>query len=315
MARRALAILGTFLGVLIALPDVRAADTGGESQHVLKGRIVRSLAIDPGDPNHVLVGQKGAKPGSALVFQTLDGGKTWRTLNGNRPLGPNATDVQAVAAVSKEILLAGTWKQGLYRSNDGGRNFDRLPDFPSLDIRDLQIADGVIYAATGRDGVFASSDVGETWQALGPGKDFLWSLTAADGRLLASSPEAGVFEKNGSSWSKVFTLDKAYAAASRSDGIAWQAVAGETGLYMNADKGWQKLVAGDKFADVLIIDQTRMLAASWSRGVSVVTTDGTVQRRLFEDQAVVHLQRGNDQLFVGTWGSGLHILPLASVLP
>jgi len=315
MARQALAVLVTMLGVLNALTDVRAADLEGDIRHVLKGRIIRSLAIDPGDSSHALVGQKGAKPGSAFVFQTLDGGESWRTLNGNQPLSANATDVQAVAPISKEILLAGTWKHGLYRSSDGGQRFVRLPDFPSTDIRDLQIADGVVYAATGGDGVFSSSDLGETWQALGPGKDFLWSLTVADGRLLASSPEAGVFEKTGASWTKIFLDDKAYAAALHSSGTDMQAVAGETGLYVRSGDDWQKVLSGDKFADVLFIDETRMLAASWSRGISVVAKDGAVQKQLLQDQAVVHLQQADDQLFVGTWGRGLHILPLASVLP
>ncbi|MGH1482301.1 MAG: WD40/YVTN/BNR-like repeat-containing protein [Geminicoccales bacterium] len=315
MLRQVLTVLVTFLSFLLVLAEVQAAEIERESRHVLKGRIIRSLAIDPGDPHHALVGQKGAKQGSALVFQTLDGGKTWRTLNGNRPLGPKAMDVQAVAALSKDILLAGTWKHGLYRSKDGGRDFVRLTSFPSLDIRDLQIADDVIYAATGQEGVFASSDIGETWQALGSGKDFLWSLTADEGRLFANSPEAGVFEKRGASWSKVFTSDKAYASAVHSSGNAWQAVAGETGLYAGSENNWRKIVPDDKFADVLIIDQTHLLAASWSRGVSVVTADGAVQKRLVENLPAIHLQRTDDQLFIGTWGKGLHILPWSSVLP
>jgi len=303
-----------FAGALIALLLTLVTSVGvqAEARHVLKGRIIRSLAVDPGDPNHLLVGQKGAKPGSALIFQTLDGGETWRTLNGNQPLSADATDVQAVVAVSKERLLAGTWKHGLYLSRDGGRHFQKLGKFPSSDIRDLQISDGVIYAATGRDGVFSSKDSGESWQALGPGKDFLWSLTASNGRLVANSPEAGVFERQGSSWTKIFALDKAYALAS---GATWQAIAGETGLYAMSKGDWRTLVPGEKFADVLIIDQTRLLAASWTRGISVVTTDGTVERRLLNDQAVIHLQRAKDQLFAGTWGKGLHILPLTDVLP
>lgn len=310
MARHPLVALLGFLGFLMMLTEVQA-----ESRHVLKGRIIRSLAVDPGDPSHLLVGQKGAKPGSALLFQTLDGGKTWRTLNGNRPLGSKATDVQAVAVVSKAILLAGTWKHGLYRSRDGGQEFVRLSNFPSRDIRDLQIADGVIYAATGRDGVFSSKDVGESWRALGPGKDFLWSLTAAGGELFASSPETGVFERNGSSWEKVFSLDKAYAFAWGSDDSDLQAVAGETGLFATSASGWRNILPGDKFADVMIIDESHMIAASWSSGVSVVAADGAVRKRLFDDQATVHIQRANDLLFIGTWGDGLHILPLADALP
>ncbi len=118
---------------LIAAPPITA-----ETLHVLKGRIIRALAIDANDPAHILVGHKAKAAGSALVFRSFDGGKSWRTLNGNRPLHPNATDVQAVLPVSKKVLLAGTWKHGLYRSTDGGQKFDRVKPFPSSDIRDLR---------------------------------------------------------------------------------------------------------------------------------------------------------------------------------
>jgi len=285
-----------------------------EAGHVLKGRIIRSLAIEPGDANHLLVGQKAVKPGSALVFQSLDGGRSWLTLNGNRPLSANATDVQAVAAVSRERLLAGTWKHGLYLSRDGGRRFQRHPDFPSSDIRDLQVAGGVIYAATGLDGVFASDDLGESWRSLGAEKSFLWSVTVSNGQLFASSPEAGVFAYQDQNWSKIFDLDKAYALAAGAPESADKAIAGETGLHATMNGTWRTLIPDHKFADVLFIDDKRILAASWSQGLSVVTTDGKLEKRLLDDQPVVHLQHAEDRLYIGTWGKGLHILPLADVL-
>lgn len=173
----------------------------------------------------------------------------------------------------------------------------------------------MIYAATGVDGIFSSADGGDSWEALGLSKDFLWSLTAVDGRLFASSPATEGVERNGSSWNEVFTEDKAYASTSSSGGPAWQAVAGETGLYITSDDGWLKFMTGDKLADVLIIDETRMLTASWSNGVSVMKKDGTVQERLLEGQAAIHLQLTDDQLYAGSWGKGLHILPLADILP
>ena len=310
MTRQTAALLVAFFSMLTTIAEVSA-----DSLHVLKGRIIRSLAIDPADQSHVLVGQKGAKTGSALIFQSLDGGKNWRTLNGNQPLHSKATDVQAVAIVSKEILLAGTWKHGLYRSSNGGKNFAKLANFPSQDIRDLQIKDGVIFAATGRDGVFASSDLGGSWKALGPKNDFLWSLTAMQEGLFASSPEAGVFEMRSAAWDNIFHRDKAYAIAAHKTDQRWLAIAGETGLYATSGDGWRTFLAGEKFADVLILDDKYLLAASWSNGVSVLAVDGEEQKRLLGNQAVIHLQHADDQLFAGSWGDGLHILPIADVLP
>jgi len=74
--------------------------------------------------------------------------------------------------VSSEVLLAGTWKDDLGRSSDGGRNSVRLPDFLSLNFHDRQTGDGVIYAATDRDCVFASADGGETWKRWAPERTF-----------------------------------------------------------------------------------------------------------------------------------------------
>ena len=129
MLRAALLCLVLICGPLSASAEGLPGGLPGDL-HVLKGRIIRSLAVEAGDARHILAGQKSSKPGSALVFQSTDGGMTWRTLNGNRPLAPEASDVQAVAAFSRDVLLAGTWKQGLYISRDDGASFARHADFP-----------------------------------------------------------------------------------------------------------------------------------------------------------------------------------------
>ncbi len=309
-------MLRSFFALLILIASAYAAlaeaDLG--SRQMLNGRIIRALAVYADDPTHILVGQKSGKPGSAFVFQSVDGGQNWKSLNGNKSLAADATDVQAVVAVSKQVLLAGTWKHGLHISRDGGRHFFPVTDFPSSDIRDLQVADGVIYAATGRQGVFSSDDEGKSWKALGPGKDFIWSLAVSKDLLLASSPEQGVLEYQQQTWRKIFDKDIAYAAAA-SEISGLHAVAGETGLHVSTGDEWRKAIADEKFSDVLIFDEDLIVAGSWSNGVAVVSPDGKERKRLLEGLAVVHMQIVGDNLLVGTWGNGLHIIPLAQFLP
>lgn len=309
-------MLRGLLALLILNASVCAtfAESELDSRQVLKGRIIRALSVSAHDPAHLLVGQKSGKPGSAFVFESLDGGGNWRFLNGNDSLAADATDVQAVIAVSEKVLLAGTWKHGLHISRDSGRRFSPVENFPSSDIRDLQIADGVIYAATGRQGVFASADEGRSWKQLGPGEDFFWSLAVSDDRLLASSPEQGVFEYRQETWRKIFDQDIAYAAAA-SDISGLHAVAGETGLHVSTGEEWHKAISDEKFSDVLIFDGDLIVAGSWSNGVAIVSADGKERRRLLEGMAVVHLQIVGDNLLAGTWGAGLHIIPLAQFLP
>lgn len=309
-------MLRSFFALLIIIASAHAtlAETDLGSRLVLKDRIIRSLAVYADDPAYILVGQKSGKPGSALVFRSVDGGKNWKYLNGGEPLAADATDVQAVVAVSDKVLMAGTWKHGLHISRDGGRHFSPIAEFPSSDIRDLQVADGVIYAATGRQGVFSSADEGRSWKALGPGDDFFWSLAVTKDGFLASSPEQGVLEYRQQNWQKIFDKDIAYAAAaSQKSGL--HAVAGETGLYISAGEEWRKAIADEKFSDVLIFDRDLIIAGSWSNGVAIVSQDGKERKRLLEGVAVVHLQIVGDNLLVGTWGNGLHFIPIAQFLP
>ncbi len=295
--------------LLLQIPATGLRAAGQD--HRLKGRIIRALAVEAGNPEHILVGQKGRKPGSALVFKSRDGAGSWRTQNGNRPLAPMATDVQAVAAVSADLLLAGTWKHGLYVSRDGGRSFTRAAGFPSADIRDLQTKGGKIYAATARHGIFASKDQAKSWTALGPGKDFFWSISVARRALYASSPETGVHRLNDGEWERIFTSDKANAFAAASHR---RAVAGDTGLYVAEHGPWRRTLKGEKFAEVLMPDNDTILAGSWSNGIAVVAPGGRLRQRLLKGKAVAHLQISGDKLLAGTWGDGLHIIPLSRII-
>lgn len=294
---------------LIHLPA--GSSWAAERDHRLKGRVIRALAVEPGNPDHILVGQKGRKTGSGLVFKSRDGAKSWRTQNGNRALAPKATDVQAVLAFSSDLLLAGTWKHGLYVSRDAGARFARLEGFPSKDIRDLQTDGTRIFAATARHGIFVSEDQAKTWTAIGPNKDFLWSIALADGALYASSLETGVHRWQDGKWERIFKQDKANAFSAASHR---RAAAGEAGLYIAEHGPWRRTLKGEKFAEVLMPDNGTILAGSWSNGLAVVAPGGRLQKRLLKGKAVIHLQISGDKLLAGTWGDGLHVIPLSQVI-
>jgi len=287
------------------------AQEQSDRDHKLKGRIIRALAVEPGNAAHVLVGQKAGKAGSALVFKSLDGTRSWRTQNDNAPLAPKATDVRAVAALSADLLLAGTWKHGLYVSRNAGSSFVRQTGFPSTDIRDLQGAGDKIYVATARHGIFVSTDEAKSWASLGPNREFFWSLNIVGDALYASSLESGVFRRQNGEWEKIFDDDKASAFAAASHR---RAVAGQSGLYIAEHGPWRRTLGGEKFADVLMPDNDTILAASWSNGIAVVAPGGRVRQRLLKNKAVVHLQIAGDQLLAGTWGDGLHIIPLSQII-
>ena len=305
-------LLAATLGLLLlAGPSLSLA---AEPLHVLKGRIIRALAVHPTEPDRILVGNKGKQAGSGKVFESRDGGRTWRTLNQGKALDPKAADVQAVAYGPEGTILAGTWKRGLFVSRDGGTDFEKVAGFPESDVRDLLVVPDEptrIYAATGRRGVIASHDGGESWRVLGPDKIFLWSLTLDADRLFATSPNSGLVESRdrGATWATPFTDDGFYAALVDEKRVL---LAGETGLHERIEgKAWRKLPAldGVKLSSLLRGDGREVLIGAWSGGVIILNANGEIIERLLPKLPVLHLRRAGPSLLAGSWGKGLYIFP------
>lgn len=134
-------------------------------EHCLKGKIIRSLTAKD---QRMLAGIKGDSAGTGLVWLSENSGKTWTATNDGAALAPEVEDVQTVAIVSEKVFLAGTWKNGLYRSKDAGLTWQRLEDFPSKDIRSISVCEKrpkTIYAATTTHGVLKSTNGGKKWKA------------------------------------------------------------------------------------------------------------------------------------------------------
>lgn len=323
MTQRTISFAVCFLFLANIAATAVASET--EVRRVLEGKIVRSLVVDPTNASHVLIGQKGGAPGSAKVFQSRNGGETWHTLNGGAPLSPEATDVQAVAAVGEDIVLAGTWKHGLFISTDKGESFSWAAGFPSNDIRDFHVStaqgEAVVYAATARNGIFSSSDSGKTWNSLGPSKDFFWSVTASgDGDIVyAVSLESATFAKDRrrNGWRKIFDRDDAYGLVADRGGRTL-AIAAQTGGYVSKDGGtaWQRIemVKDEKLSDVVLINQDIVVFGSWADGLVRLDLGGGKIKRFLPGVPVVHIAVAGDMLLVGTWGEGLKILPILSLV-
>ena len=127
--------------------------------------LLRIIAIDPDDPERVLMRFNGAN--DQAIALTTDGGAT-----ATRPIVANGNFTSFVRLPSGTLLVGGMVDfavvPGLFRSRDRGASFERLPSSPS--IRALSQRDGVVYAATDNfsDGyaLGTSMDEGDTWHAL-----------------------------------------------------------------------------------------------------------------------------------------------------
>ncbi len=161
-----------------AIPHGRTAGSGPGSRPRVAGRMV-SVAIDPGDPRHLLVGGGG-------VWESRDGGRTWAPRTDDQPTA--AIGAVAFAPGDRRVAYAGTGQGetlaalgvGLLRSGDGGGTWRALvaKELLGAGFRDLLVDPrdpGRLLAAT-TAGLWASADGGRSWERRLGGRS--WSVSA-----------------------------------------------------------------------------------------------------------------------------------------
>jgi photosystem II stability/assembly factor-like uncharacterized protein len=134
------------------------------------GGDVRSLSYDPRNPDHIFLGTS-----TGTIFSSADGGHNWSRFahlgSDDYVLDHIAIDPQNpkhmfVSAWSVENQQAGD----LFRSHDGGKNWEALSGMHGKSIRALAISasDSKVLVAGALDGIFRSKDGGNSWERLSP---------------------------------------------------------------------------------------------------------------------------------------------------
>jgi hypothetical protein len=192
-----------------AVPHGRTAGSGPGSRPPVAGRVA-TVAVDPGDPRHLLAGGGG-------VWESRDGGLSWRARTDDQPTA--AVGALAFAPGDPAVAYAGTGQGealaalgvGLLRSEDGGATWRALvaDELLGAGVCDLLVdpADpGRLLAAT-TVGLWASADGGTGWERRLAGR--CWSVSAGGpdregGELLAGS-EHGLYRSTdgGAAWRPV----------------------------------------------------------------------------------------------------------------
>ena len=141
--------------------------TYGTNRTDVSGR-VSSLAIDPGDPKHLLLGAAGGG-----IWESADGGTTWAPRTDRLPslaIGAvvfDPADRKRVYAGSGEGNFYSTLGAGVYQSIDGGTTWTvaALGPFTGVGFYRLVVDpkdSTVLYGAT-TSGFYKSTDSGASW--------------------------------------------------------------------------------------------------------------------------------------------------------
>jgi len=209
--------------------------------------------------------------------------------------GQQAASILALTAVGNDLVYAGSFGLGLFRSEDRGATWIKSGEGVA-DPFILALAtgkDGAIFAGTFRGGVFRSRDRGQSWQAINSGLKRLEIkaiLTAGDGVYAGTSD--GVYRLAATDrWSVVTTgLDDilVHALALSSDGTLFAGTSGKGIVRFKAQStGWARQQNAlkdhegmtENFIRVLTIDPEGSIYAGTFDGGVFLSVDGGVTWR------------------------------------
>jgi photosystem II stability/assembly factor-like uncharacterized protein len=219
-----------------AIPHGRTNGSGPGSRPAVAGR-VSAVAVDPGDPRHLLVGAAGGG-----VWESRDAGAGWWPRSDQLP--SLAVGAIAFDPHDPSVAYAGTgdgdlfhhYGAGLLRSGDGGRSWRPHAggDLVGSGFHRLTVdpADPAHLLAATTSGLYESGDGGTGWARRLP---LAWDLSLSGGEVLAGCPD-GLLRSldGGTSWRRVALerpparFDRVAVCHAPSDpAVAWVFAAGD----------------------------------------------------------------------------------------
>ncbi|MFB2938269.1 hypothetical protein ACE1B6_23735 [Aerosakkonemataceae cyanobacterium BLCC-F154] len=185
-----------------------------------------SLALDPNNPNTVYIAAGKylwSKPGS--IFKSTNRGQTWQKLDIDLPMGGNEDkrwmgERLAVNPFNSQVILFGSRRDGLWRSNNSGETWNQVTSLPNNSRKGIGITgilfdkrvSNLVYAVSYGDGIYKSTDAGVTWRKIPESPQFPRRMAiSSNGTLyVTSSKGPGVTKYAKNAWSNI-TPEKSQA--------------------------------------------------------------------------------------------------------
>mgnify|MGYP000619169386 CR=1 FL=1 len=296
----------------------------------LENLIIRSISKNPKTKNILYLGIKGNTDGDGKVAMSMDYGNSWTYMNRGKPLSKESEDVQTIESSPHDanLIYAGTWKNGLYKSSDSGNTFKKVENFPSKDIRAIIFHpknNHQILVATTSHGIVETQNNGETWEF----KDIeylksnfrsLWNLVQSPYNpnvLYALSIGQGLHKSLdfGKNWKKVIDDSKMiiFGFEFRNEREIWcSSTDFQSGkLYYSKDSGNNFELRENQIDDIIgcfVSASKTQFYLGGQKGLYTLS-DNEIQNSkiVLPFYEISNLIEVNDKLLIATWGNGLII--------
>jgi photosystem II stability/assembly factor-like uncharacterized protein len=163
--------------------------------------------------------------------------------------GLDGSLLTAIVAEPGGLLVRGGLEDGISRSTDGGRAWERVEEAPRTVLELAMSEAGVVYAAS-PDGVIVSVDAGASWRVVRSGAVRVLAV-AQDGLVVAAQGDGtlAISDNYGESWSEraapMAGGEALSLAVDRSVWLGMRTDESEVGLWRLADRGkaWQRVLS------------------------------------------------------------------------
>jgi photosystem II stability/assembly factor-like uncharacterized protein len=254
--------------------------------------VVTAIVADPRDPDVLFASTWMQDPAAGGgIFRSSDGGRTWSAAG----LAGEAVRALAVAPSDRNMLVAGTL-DGVYRSRDAGKSWERISPEHHEELRNLDSLavdphdSQTIYAGTFHL-PWKTTDGGRTWSPIHDGmiddSDVMSLLVdhATPGVMYASACSGIYRSDNGASqWKKIqgipYTARRTHVIAQDPEHPGFVYAATSEGLWKTSDAGttWHRTTPENWVINTIVVPGTgrrgRVVIGTEQLGVLASDDDG-----------------------------------------